>query len=364
MDYCDLARLLYIMLSKKEFLSQPKYRTLSSKDKEARYKSYIQSQKSTTTRVSNSRPKQKVAMLPSDRCLADYAQLLANPFVESGHCLPIFPAKRSKKFSTYCRGVRVVVGVDGYGFAMIAPHEGVCYNGDPVQYTTAATAGSALTKLSVYTNLAQASCAGPHAASDFSGLSDDLRYRLVAAGARIRYVGTELAKNGTVAVSRHPDLDSFFSGNLDSADIMSFPNTRVHSVTRAWTVANWLPIDEINHQYDDSPISGQSSNYSLIFLIHADPGTSFDLEFYGHYEIIGLHARELSPSYSSPKGESFLDALNNAGASFGIQDVQAALAAVGAPAIQWAQRQIVTAGTAYVAERMRQLAGPRIQEIE
>jgi hypothetical protein len=168
--------------------------------------------------------------------------------------------------------------------------------------------------------------------------------------------------NGTMVCLKHPALDSFNSGNLNPTTVLNFPGARAMPVSRNWRSVTWFPIDEANHEYDDNPSTGGSSDHSLMILLNADTGTSFEIEFYGHYEVIGLGAREVSPSWSSPKTESFLDSLNNKGSMIDPQLVRSALmeagVAVGNAAIGWAMQY----GSSYIQQQRN--GSPRIREIE
>jgi hypothetical protein len=140
---------------------------------------------------------------------------------------------------------------------------------------------------------------------------------------------------------------------------LAFPGAKSQPVTRKWSAVSWFPIDENNHDYDDNPAAGGSALYSLLILLSAAAGSSFEVEFYGHYELIGLGAREVTPSWSSPKTDTFLDALNNFGSMIDIRSVQSALVEAGVNL----GRNALGMAAQYGMDQVRNSRGPRIREI-
>lgn len=190
-----------------------------------------------TRSVNSNIVKSSIGVVRMSSCAGKLAAAIADPFSEdaTGACFPVFPAPDSHKVQAFSR-FDGAIGTAGVGFILLTPS---LANDLPSAYaTTAAFTGSILKPLSADSTLApgvvKVQHNGPYSASQLvrtNGVTESILVgRLVAAGVRVTYTGTELNLSGVCTSLVHPT-----HGNLSGAaisDLQSFGNADICPFTR------------------------------------------------------------------------------------------------------------------------------------
>lgn len=138
--------------------------------------------------------------------------------------------------------------------------------------------------------------------SPYSSTSPGLfrEYRLVGAGIRVRYIGTELNRSGRVILYRQPGktgIPSVTNGQtfLSNRSAATAPSTRseecVTYVPASPSDLFYIPTDD----YFKNPTL-------LIYVDGAVPGTSYEFELVQYFEFVGTNLPMTSKSHSDPVG--------------------------------------------------------------
>lgn len=240
-------------------------------------------------------------------CAIAYAKAKLNPFDctdNESPCIPDILDIPSYKFSTLQR-VEFSLGTGGMGFCMIAPNVNA-NDAQAVMVTVPSFTGQTLPNVTGTVGTTS------HFDARFPFNSASARQtRLVACGARVRYIGTELNKGGQVYLSVHNGPDSGF-GNMASSQIASDPTTVIRPVSRKWTQTAYNPAFPEAFSYDASVSSISSSgvgNAKILLMATGEPGNSYQVEIVRFYESISngsLAVPNVSKSHADPVGLGFV----------------------------------------------------------
>ena len=135
----------------------------------------------------NDTAKQAVVL---SRCAADYAMCLSNPFTGPLACVPVSPTVMSLKLRAWTKG-EFKSGTAGVGYINADPYSAVASDLACVRHSDAAYAGSTVALSGVAGTSAHFSNS-PYINASFTNGAAGAQYRVVSAGLRIRYIGTEL----------------------------------------------------------------------------------------------------------------------------------------------------------------------------
>lgn len=127
----------------------------------------------------------------------DYAHNIFNPFIRTGARIPHSPIVSSQMVTTFAKGV-FNTNAAGLGFIQVAPMRGIASDGNLGNVTSNLYAGTTFPAFgTAFTALLNTN--SPYTLADFDVADDTcLSARVVSAGIRIRFVGTELNKGGRV----------------------------------------------------------------------------------------------------------------------------------------------------------------------
>ena len=297
------------MLSKQEFFSKPKYSTLSTKEKEARWQQYRSSNRlgkttggrNRSTRIKIAKPGGQATLhLRMTPCAVDYMKSLVTPFsLTQPACIPDLHAVPSKKIRVKCRGV-FSTGTTGDGQCVALPactsNQGsIVYITDPT-YALGPTIQS-----SVAAGVTGPVCSKiPYDSTVFAGATTGgIRSRLVGFGVRIRYIGPELARSGQITGFREPDNAGTIGLTYDRVRALS--TSKTFSNKRQWIYASYRPVQPAEYEYSPFACSPEvpgatasSSSTPLGFVISGTTDTSgnpgpapFEYETISFIEYIG-----------------------------------------------------------------------------
>lgn len=229
-------------------------------------------------------------------CAANFGRLLADPFVaEHAACLPIYPTPSSLKLTTFMKGV-AVCGSGTVAGVTFCPERAVANDTVSLAYTSAAYAGSTTPDLAAGTGKVLVTSNSPFADTEFGATDTKLQYRVVAAGLRIKYIGTALNAGGTLLAYSHPEHKSMESAS--ETDILSHDGaTTLDAVHGKWHELTWAPIDADYR----SGASGAGQPSMTVYFGSSATNNVIYFEAIAHYEVIGSGARGKTPSHPAPR---------------------------------------------------------------
>lgn len=244
-------------------------------------------------------------------CARDYLSVLENPFSGKVACVPQFPSIPSRKVRYWAKGV-AHTGTAGVGFVALNPF--VSWNevlADPARsvYYTGPTFAGTTTSYSLGTTGVSAASLN----SEYISTSN-YKYRLVAAGLRVRYAGTELNRGGRVFCLEEPDHAT--TSGFSMSSIGQYDTHRVFRPDQQWKSVTHHPADEDEFDYFTPTVAG-NLHYLLIMMEAADAATTlaFEWEVDCIYELIGPVVRGLTPTPVDMVGlsavQTFANTTNN-----------------------------------------------------
>lgn len=245
----------------------------------------------------------------SDACLIAYFKLYRQPFIEAGMCLPVFPSPPSNKMVSFAKGT-AFIGTAGFGFVQATPV--AANNVAAVTFSSALFAGVATAIVGVGTVVVSTNSA--YADADF-GVAPLYQQRCILAALRVRYVGQELTRGGTVIPFVNPEHCNLNGSTV--AAVLAHQGVQTLPVNRAWHTIRWTPVYDAELQYaPDSHTQNPPATDLLdqmVVLLTGAAGNAFEWEFVCHHEIIGANARYVTNSYSNPWAKPVLSAATRLG---------------------------------------------------
>lgn len=226
---------------------------------------------------------------------------LLDPFRSSAAvCVPDYPTVPSRKMYVYSRGF-CETGTAGFGFVLVNPFRAVASDVDCVFYSNNAYTGT-LTSATAGVGVVAARSNSDYVNTDLAATSVAGRYRIVSAGLRLRYAGTELNRGG-VAVgyqqTMHRALDGLSFQQFDTA-----PSSRRFRPDQKWLNVTFCPTLVSELEYSSAAPAGLGQ-FFLGFAIQSPVGgssASYEWEIGCNYELNGVNVRDLTPSYGDPSG--------------------------------------------------------------
>lgn len=251
-----------------------------------------------------SRPRDTTQVLRMSKCTAEYAQALINPFTGPLACVPVAPTALSYKFRVWSKGTLFTSNVTGVGFIIADPTTAVA-NDVVALYTTGATfTGSVLTNGGAGVNNAVTN--SPFALAAFGDVAALAAYRVVCAGIRIRYVGTELNRGGQIIALLDPTGSSMIGNS--SVAMLAEPQARKFPVNRTWTTVTWRPTDNQDYSFQINPAANSpASLFGPMAIMVIAPNLTpieFEWEFSAVYEVNGRNIRGQTVTEVDPQGQA------------------------------------------------------------
>lgn len=292
------------MLSKQQYLSKRKYANLSRAEKEKRWKAYLSSQRS-------ARPVKRIARNSNgtslEPCTREYAGSLVNPFESAPSCIPYPPAVPSQKLKLFVKSTFITSAgaVSGQHHGWCAWHPNIINDNSTanryfVKETGAAYDSSTFTSATDTTGVSERNSTSPYASTDMgsSDTTTGIAWRVVSAGLRARYIGTELERGGRLVTLHHPDNQDIYGYSL--AEVQSYQNCKTYPITRDWVAVTYYP--NAPGQYDYSNLASHggfaSGAYPLMIGVVAPSETqlTFEYQCFMNVEIIGSKAPAKTPT--------------------------------------------------------------------
>lgn len=276
-------------------------------------------------------------------CAQKYAMAITNPFkivngsdtqenLTSKHagvndgvdaCIPTFPPLKSRRLKVFNSG-NFYTGVNADGWLAFAPRRlANNYSGfadqPPIIYSLQNWAGTGGFQSLDQPNPLPADQGYANLNSDYSTAELNLdphgvgiTSRVVAAGLRVRYVGQELTRGGTIHAIEQPNHDTLSDVSL--AEMSQYESHFRTQVARKWVTLVYTPTlaNEFNYQADAMTSAsnfaitgGQSYDHFMGFYISsASAGAIFEYEAVVLMEVIGSKVRDLKDAETDIVGLS------------------------------------------------------------
>lgn len=230
-------------------------------------------------------------------CEEMYIRALADPFdpeIQGEVCYPSFPAKKSVKF-TGTATVNVTIGTGGVGWIAYDPNP-ASNSTASIAYTDATYAGTTASAITstAGSGVNNTSFGTPTTGGTFdeSTTGGGNQFRMVVAGAKFRYTGTELNRGGSAFAVTAPQQDSLIGFLLGSAATPT--QSREHAVTMDYQTVVLPPSHEEDVEWKDgdqifpwSDGGGTSPNYLQAIIFFGTAGNTFVVRLIEHYEVTG-----------------------------------------------------------------------------
>jgi len=257
-------------------------------------------------------------------CAQLYLHALVNPFTplptSELPCIPDFITLPSNKVQVTARGT-MTIGTLGFGWILVDPF--TLINNDPaivgsntnypIKFTTASFVNDSVNHEIVSGHLPDgvqvASGNSPYSSGVAPLLNGDMR--LVGAGVRIRYSGSELYRGGSAILYRSQGNTTVPGGSTPQSLLTSQLAVQA-PINRQWLQVNYQPDESVQLDYTsyakqwDSLQSG-SSHFSLLIAISAPvlsgglAQQTYDFEVNSYFEVLGTNVA-LTPSHCDPVG--------------------------------------------------------------
>lgn len=250
----------------------------------------------------SNRPAPKPAAVPKPKpvlsgCAAKYAATLIDPYTHHGIGVPTVPAVPSWKTYVFARGTLQTSSTTGIGYVLASPLNAIVNDATAVYYTGSNYAGTtmATTGTGVVTGLTNS----PYAAAALGGQESGVTYRVVSAGLRVRYRGTNLDMGGTLYSVTHPTHAAL--DNANAGDLAAINLTKIGTVSREWTSTVWCPVYPQEFNFNSS-VGGTTPMAHLIVAPDATQTISFDWELTVNVEFVGMPVRGMTVGQSDNQG--------------------------------------------------------------
>lgn len=268
------------MNEKQRFMNAKKRSGMTNEQKNAAWEQHLASKQRVNTRGrAVARPAPRA---PKRSTLSPYAQALLNPFTAPAVGVPTFPMIPSQKNRIFARG-QGFCGSDGAGFILVRASAAndvrtAVVSVTPSHLYTVLTATLDANHVAVLNN-------SPFIDSQIA--TDDVNFRLVALGVRIRYAGSELNRGGSITIVQDPDHNSL-DGQTPAQLLQYSEATRV-PFTQEWTYLTYAPVRRSEFEFGDSSVP---IHYCMAMWINAAvAGSPFEYEIYQIGEYNGSMVR-------------------------------------------------------------------------
>lgn len=276
------------------------------------------------TTANNNRKKDR-KMVTLSECASNYASILANPFTGPLVGVPNKPAQMSKKVRNFAKGEFSTQTSNGFGFVVIDADEAVV-NDQAAVYTS--VPGASLTTFDptpespATFNTAESN--SEYTASQIGTDSNQIQFRRVACGIRVKYIGTKLNQGGFTVGFMDPDHNSLAGRGI--SDILGEEQAvREGSQQGKWFNVLYRAVHNSDFDFSSSlPVwsssvdSSESAFFMGIFVQAPDSALSatFQWEAYWCYEMIGKTIRGTTPSHVDNVGFNSVHAVSQLGRIF------------------------------------------------
>lgn len=237
-----------------------------------------------------------------------YGNSLCSPDKYLGAGVPMWPALPTLKTNSFVRGI-LSIGNSGTGFVYCAPEQLGINDNPALSYSEAAFAGNSFTGVSPG-QTSQVNSNAQFASTDMGLGNGQARWRLVSACLRVRYIGTELNRSGSIIAFAHPEHTSITG--MAAANVLAFNTAKKVPVNREWTTVVYCPINVYWQTAAGLDTSGADYGAKFMGLLIESSGSTgnnqFEFEFFGNYEYEGPTIRGKTRCINDPTGMTTIQA--------------------------------------------------------
>jgi len=231
------------------------------------------------------------------KCAREFAATAADPFRPSSACLPFPPSVDSLKLSTFIRGTFHTGGSNSsYGFVTLDPENMIASDADAIFNSTSSFTGTTIAGSG--TGIIQSSSNSTFVTADIGA---DVQFRIVAAGLRIRYAGTELDRGGRVVGLVEPDHRTLTAHSF--SELLEYAESSTFRPDGEWHCISMVPRNEVEGSYENS-IASTVANMAFMVVQPGTTSLAFEYECWTHFEVIGPVVRGQTPSHVDVIGAS------------------------------------------------------------
>jgi len=273
-------------------------------------------------------------------------------FDGSDACIPSFPALKSRRAKVFMNGVWSTCS-DGNGSMAFAPRRlannyGTGDSAPPLIFTVATSPIiPGAPTFPPLDNFLPTGYAFNNWNSDYtmaalavSATDQGIQYRVVCAGLRIRYTGTELNRGGIIHAIEEPAHASLNDFGINQ--VTAYESHFRCAVTRDWCTLTYTPVNTIEMDYTPDfysqgtePTYTTDLNHYMGFIVQGtNAAAPFEYEAIALLEVIGSQVRDLKPASADMAGLSAVTntvtpnnqkQLNDTGPAKVLQAVEAAV---------------------------------------
>lgn len=259
-------------------------------------------------------------------CAEKYVQFMHNPFDQKEvPCVPKDPATFTRRVYIHSRG-SLSTGTANFGFICIDPLN-ACHNDqmvvDGVATGWVVYSDPAGTYAGVVTSLPGVGVLTDTGNSDYTVAAFGVggataAARVVGAGVRIKYRGTELSRGGSIVAFHDPQHETMINRTFAAVngDDLRIP----YSATREWQGVTWsiadnsdeMPVPDANYFGGGLPNSAADGCFPMGILIESPIGVPaiYDWEAVVGLEIQGRNIRGKRLSNADPVGHNAVSVAN------------------------------------------------------
>lgn len=260
--------------------------------------------------------------LQISNCVMEYCKLVDNPFgANVTACMPsdansLQPAGR---FSTWIKGTgstSTAAGA-GFGFVSFKPFN-MAFNNCATTYYPVLVSGATYGSTSGTDSSGVAGVTYVNSNSPYTTTSTQL-FRVICAGLRIRYRGTQLNRGGSIYPLIVRDHKSWVTMSVNTiAGCQADPKVHALPVKNDWTQIVSVPMEEEEFEWYGYGGIGYPNfaNPCMVFLLQGVDGSTactFEYEAYTHFEVMGDGVTYM-PRFVDPAGAAAVfNAINRRG---------------------------------------------------
>lgn len=199
----------------------------------------------------------------------------------------------SLKQHAFAKG-SMTIGTAGYGFVVLSPGLMAVNDKNSVLFSDAAYGGNSIGV--VGPGVFGAASNSMFVTADI-GPGDLAAWRVVSAGLKIRYNGSQLNLGGTAHSLQHPQHEDLFA--YTTPDLDAYVQSKRSVVDRVWTSVLYCPTQA---GYVTNLTAQQYVGAFMGILVQSIPGNTFDWEACLNFEVSGSHVRGQTYAVNDPVG--------------------------------------------------------------
>lgn len=203
----------------------------------------------------------------------------------------------SSKQRSWTKGT-LSTGTTGFGFIMFDP-VGAAVNDRSSVWASDSSYAAGVTAISG-AGVVATNSNSQYSSADIGATNPLNQFRVVGAGVRIRYAGTELNRGGFVNALADPTHSNQTGASL--LTIRAEPEAKQFPVNREWTTVLYRPVfnDELNYQSDWT--LAVPAHVIVVTAASAATPLTYEYECFTVHEFQGRSVKGMTPSHSDPTG--------------------------------------------------------------